>query len=66
MDINDNRKLLSAIERNLIKNVNLKEITLVGFRLTKESAQTLNHGIMSNKSVEKIRLSFCIHSKEIF
>lgn len=65
IDAFENIKLMKSICTNLSRTRALQELTLCGFRLTEPNATKLNQGLLACKSVKKLRLNFCIHSREI-
>lgn len=56
---------MKSIETNLKATRALKELTLVGFRMSEACASKLNQGILRCSSLRKLRLNFVIYRSEI-
>lgn len=57
---------MKSLETNLKNTRALRELTLVGFRMTEACAAKLNSGLLRCKSLRRLKLNFVIYKMEIF
>ena len=65
IDAFENIKLMKSIQENMRESRALREITLCGYRMTDSCAKQFNAGLLSNKSLRKVKINFGIYKLEI-